>query len=719
MKKLMTLFLAIVLALSALAGGMLTVAADTVEREFDSTPVLEDLTSSKDENGNAFDLTDYPYDENGRVQLITLVEYCYSYASNMRDNYGIYLYIYNPAGREIDTGSELNSAQFAVGYNDKGAPDDYEGFALAFCNKSTGDYNNLFYKFRVIDHESADGQTMGERVNSNARRYDISGVELIYKGDGLAKEYGCGGTYKYSGYAAGYGPDATAESTLKCEVTDLETLRLEVKPTQYRPDGVFTGGHQDQLNSVYFAVPNAILEKYGRQITEIKARWDEYKTSLIGVFDDKEAYDVYAPCVGKDIETEDFGYSLLGNYEYMSIPPFGGYSEAYDWIYNNEDPIEDTRQVFDVLTAAFYTNGGDAANYTITSERLEKALKDYSETADGDKINGVYSSELFVDYVDEGHTRGENVRTIDSETEYNLTSQVLNKDFWFNFLGIRDYVSKTYDGIKAIEEVDYGKIKNADNSAISRELYIDSADVAAFKQYCREADDADKTVYIFRFSVTDYYATDMANRTHGYAPAHDCGYGAQQTVFLNFKIIQLTFYKDGVYTVIPVVSDPIDIIPGVTPPLPDPDPTDWGEVIARILIYLLFAILIIAIVAIGVKLIIGLIGPKQKVTIETAPPNDGGSGGSGGKGKNTKNTAAPETAAKRAEQAAKRAERSAKSAQKSADSAKYARKEGNQNAGKSKNSGKNKGNTGGKAHSKAAGRTDGGKAVGKAKSRKK
>ena len=56
MKKIMTLFLSLILALSALAGGMLTAAADTVEREFDSTPVLDDLTSSKDEDGNALSL---------------------------------------------------------------------------------------------------------------------------------------------------------------------------------------------------------------------------------------------------------------------------------------------------------------------------------------------------------------------------------------------------------------------------------------------------------------------------------------------------------------------------------------------------------------------------------------------------------------------------------------------------------------------------------------
>ena len=187
MKRIFAILFAFVLVLGALATQPHVARAET-EREFDLVNVLDDLQSSKDENGNAFDLTDYPYNENGRVQLVTLIEYCYSYAANMRGNYAVYLYLYNPTGREIDTVSPLNVAQFAVGYDAKGSPNDYENFDLKFCNKSTGDYKNLFYKFRVQDHESADGKTMAERVNSNARRYDLSSVELIYKGDSLAKD---------------------------------------------------------------------------------------------------------------------------------------------------------------------------------------------------------------------------------------------------------------------------------------------------------------------------------------------------------------------------------------------------------------------------------------------------------------------------------------------------------------------------------------------------
>ncbi len=92
MKKIITLLIALCIVLGCVTTPPFATLADE-KREFDSVDVLDDLTSSKDENGNAFDLTDYPYDENGRVRLVTLAEYCYSYAENMRGNYALYLYL--------------------------------------------------------------------------------------------------------------------------------------------------------------------------------------------------------------------------------------------------------------------------------------------------------------------------------------------------------------------------------------------------------------------------------------------------------------------------------------------------------------------------------------------------------------------------------------------------------------------------------------------------
>ena len=203
--------------------------------QFDNTNVMDDLTNST-VNGKPFNLLDYPFDSTGIVkhpEIMNVVEYCYSFYSNARGNYGLYLYFYNPQALKIDTDSPANKVQLAVKWTtDKDGnviPSEYEKFNLQFCSVSEGaSYARLFYKFKVVDRKGADGKTIAERVNSNARRYDISGVELVTEGDSNATEYTVGGTYTFSGYVKGYGADENAESNLTCEVRNLETIRLDL-----------------------------------------------------------------------------------------------------------------------------------------------------------------------------------------------------------------------------------------------------------------------------------------------------------------------------------------------------------------------------------------------------------------------------------------------------------------------------------------------------------
>ena len=69
-------------------------------------------------------------------------------------------------------------------------------------------------------------------------------------------------------------------------------------------------------------------------------------------------------------------------------------------------------------------------------------------------------------------------------------------------------------------------------------------------------------------------------------------YRAWESVFFDFDIIQLTFNREGVYTVIPVVSSPIDVVDDITPPVQLDDDTDWWKtVLAVLLIILLFVLL--------------------------------------------------------------------------------------------------------------------------------
>ena len=249
---------------------------------FDTTNVLDDLKSSSD-GGEAFNLNDYPFDESKDIQVINFVEYCYSYKANMRGNYGLYVYVYNPKGLNLSTSSKSNKIQMASSYDADGNPNDYVKFELQFLSKfEDSNYKNLFYKFKVVDKE-VNGTTFADRVNSNERRYDVSGIELMTYGANNATEYAVNGTFKFTGYSQGYGPDASAKSTLASTVEYLETITLDVKHTFYRTKTSIKGaGYQNQLDTVYFAVPQRFFDTYGK-LQRIKAEWYEYKTNDIVV----------------------------------------------------------------------------------------------------------------------------------------------------------------------------------------------------------------------------------------------------------------------------------------------------------------------------------------------------------------------------------------------------------------------------------------------------
>ena len=123
---------AVVMVLVTLLGIFSTTAyAAGNGSSFDNTKVLDDLLPAT-VGGKPFDIRDYPFDENGEVQVISFIEYCYSYKANQRDNYGLYVYIYNPQGLNLSTDSKRNKIQMATSYNKEGNPSAYEKFSLEF-----------------------------------------------------------------------------------------------------------------------------------------------------------------------------------------------------------------------------------------------------------------------------------------------------------------------------------------------------------------------------------------------------------------------------------------------------------------------------------------------------------------------------------------------------------------------------------------------------------
>lgn len=97
MKKILFIILSVILFLGNFHYAAPVYASETTNA-YDKTNVLEDLQNATD-----FNIRDYPFQADGTPQIINFVEYCYSPYKNLRAHFGLYLYIYNPGGKALDT----------------------------------------------------------------------------------------------------------------------------------------------------------------------------------------------------------------------------------------------------------------------------------------------------------------------------------------------------------------------------------------------------------------------------------------------------------------------------------------------------------------------------------------------------------------------------------------------------------------------------------------
>ena len=169
-----------------------------------------------------------------------------------------------------------------------------------------------------------------------------------------------------------------------------------------------------------------------------------------------------------------------------------------------------------------------------------------------------------------------------------------NYGFWDTLFGdIPEETGKTFSPIQVLEEDD---LKGTDKE-VSERLAVHVKDIEAIKQAYEDAvtidpanlDDEECYLVLFRFATSDYYSApvtiinyDATLNSKRYIDGQ--AYMAWESVFFDFDVIDLTFNKDGVYTVIPVVSDPIDVVNDLT------SPADMGDNFPDWLKYLLLGI---------------------------------------------------------------------------------------------------------------------------------
>lgn len=611
--RILAFILAMLLLFTSIGGGVLHASAASAEDEFKSSDVLDDLVGAT-VGGKAFDMLDYPYDPAGSLRVISFTEYCYSYAANKQDDYGLYLYIYNPAGRAVDTASQQHKIQMAVSYDSSGNITRYEKFRLEFCSASAGNYKDLFYKFRVVDRE-INGSTFADRVNSHQRRYDVSGIELHLAGNRNATDYRVGGTYYFSGYAAGYGPDADAESTLTGTVKEMETVSLEVHHSNYRSNLSSLGeNHYNEVNTVYFSVPERIYEQYGR-LQKIHAEWWEYKTKMAAITSNLDFYAELLAYVGTDVGEYDPDVPVFLYAEYEGSTTATTTHHHYGWAFNKDMSRKTTflgttyctyDKMSTIMPYAFYAPVVDAGSVfdflyseppagSVEANVVQDWIYNYSNNLGNGYIacNGrKISKDLFEEYVDDGRKMGYNNVSVDLSDTFDLNSYDSNHSWWdklwaFGFSW--PATSGDYKDVLPIYELKSKDLSGSDD-AIAERLLINQNDVSDLKAFYTVQAGKGNRVILFRFANTDYYAAPAFRSGYSGSINDTDTYVAQQTVFLDFDIIDLTFNKDGVYTVIPVVASPTDVIKDFDPPAEE---FEWWKIVLSILMIALLIVVLV------------------------------------------------------------------------------------------------------------------------------
>ena len=214
--------------------------------------------------------------------------------------------------------------------------------------------------------------------------------------------------------------------------------------------------------------------------------------------------------------------------------------------------------------------------------------------------------DLFEDSVDAGRTMGYNDVNIDLQDTFDLSSYDSNHSWWDK---LWDYgfswpsTDGDYKNVAPIYVLSDNDLNGTD-AAISANLLVNDNDVSALKNFYNTENSKGNRVVLFRFASTDYYCAPAFRSGYSGSIDNTDTYVAQQTVFFDFDIIDLTFNKDGVFAVIPAVSSPTDIVNELTPPASE---LQLDKIAAALFIMMMLIILLLPLIKFVLSILIEII----------------------------------------------------------------------------------------------------------------
>lgn len=286
------------------------------------------------------------------------------------------------------------------------------------------------------------------------------------------------------------------------------------------------------------------------------------------------------------------------------------WQKLIDWLTPGGTDITLVKYNCPAIFYMFPTGGKNVSQFILPAETLRNYIYSYNKSAINDYLpikNRNISADLFLPNVDDGRKRGYNDCIISADDTFDMLSYSDSHNFWDKLFngGFKIPKESSFRDVQPIKPLSLTDFVGT-NDTISKSLIVASDDVSSLKNAVNSAVAKNETVYLFRFGQTDYYAQDVsAYIDNAINTSIVNSYMAQETVFMDFDIIHLTFERQGVKTIIQAVSSPIDIINEVTPPIKE-KVFDWLKILKIILAIILLIILLPLIIKI-LKLIVTVI----------------------------------------------------------------------------------------------------------------
>lgn len=577
-------------ATSANSGGYLAA--------FEERSVLDDLTGGEID-GKAFSTTSYPYVSGSTtMQFISFLEYGYNELpadDALYNDYALFVYIYNPGNKGVSLYDRRHAITMKIG-----DADTYTKYPMILKSSGgIGDYQQLYLKFRVDISSDELRQKIGNSVN---RKYDISEFEIVTSGADNATAYE-GGSWSFSGFADGYGVTGSPRLTVVNSKLNGTVVIRDIGQGVWRSAADNTGWNYVQIDSVYFTIPHEITDRYGDHIVDILYEFYAYDSGWMVGFEHDKPYNLFKDYQGKVLsEPTDELPVLIAAEQGASI--FQQYSY---WVYNNRNSyIPGARNTAAMLSYVFkYAEGSAAGDIVDTDVRdyLSEQWRIHNESDDAaDIFDYLGASSVFWDQIGPPTP----YRKLHSK-DLNYQLNTFDGNWWEKMWDCKSGYAPL--NVKPIQVVDDDNVKNVEG-----ELYLNNRYAESVKTMYRAAKQRGDNMYVFHFAASDYNSYQVFSSAFAgddeslwVTGKDEGGFVCRESLFLDFDMLEMTFERDGIQTVLPVQMSPINVIGEVQLP-DDYNPPDgvpeWVIILIAILILVVVVILCPALLPILVQIVI-------------------------------------------------------------------------------------------------------------------